>query len=913
MIKRANTYLYIILILLCLALAPAGVAGLHRQPAAPRPSLSGREVFATSSTRVDAPRSIASTDMSVESIAKNVEVVGHIGGDANAIFVQGNYVYISFGPALAIVDVSDPSHPVQRGYIVLPGMVQDIFVAGSYAYIAANDAGLRVVDISDPNTPKEVGAYDTPRAALRLAVEGSYGYVILSACRPDSANFCSRGLTIMSLLNPTMPVEVGSYDTEWLDTKDVVVAGHYAYIANSTGLTTIDISNPAAPTLVGSTLLDEGAFVDQIAVSGSYVYLGGDKLWIISISNPAKPIKVGTYNSPAAGIAVVDRFAYITDEGLSVVNISKPSKPMKVGFYATPGENRRVAVAGNYAYLAAGSKGLRVVSVANPAAPIEIGFYDPPRAHSANGVVVAGDYAYVIDVQFVQGNRYGTLHLVDISNPAHPVIKGFYDKLEEPQDVAVVGSYAYIADGGRGLRVIDVSNPAAPAEVGFLDTPGDAQSVTIAGQYAYVAAGSLQIIDISNPSAPVAVALSNIPAVDVAVVDQRAYIAAGSEGLRIVDVSEPAAPREVGAYSILQGAASQVVVAAGYAYLSWGNCVVGANYVLCWGGVEVVSIANPTPIRVGSYFGDSWALGMTIVGSHVYLAHGLRGLRMIHVSIPSAPTEVGFYNTPFYARDVAAANGYLYVADTDGGLFILRASASIAGRITDVNGTPFSGVSLVADPNLTTTSDTAGNYMFPKLSPGTHTLRPALSGYAFYPPSSTITIPPDAIQNFTILPAPVSITLRPNVGTNLTYTDTQGLPTILTFPAGAVTQTTSLTVTPTLGGQRPGYAFAGHAFDLTASQTGAIVPNFSFSQPVTATIRYSDADIRVIADEQELILWQWIGSGWQDAAQSCVPAATYARDVARNTLSVGVCRSGAFALFGPTHQIYLPLAPRDRR
>jgi hypothetical protein len=162
-------------------------------------------------------------------------------------------------------------------------------------------------------------------------------------------------------------------------------------------------------------------------------------------------------------------------------------------------------------------------------------------------------------------------------------------------------------------------------------------------------------------------------------------------------------------------------------------------------------------------------------------------------------------------------------------------------------------------------------------------------------------------QNFIILPRPIAATLVAYQPTTLTFTDTQGLPTRLIFSAGAVTQTTTLTVTPTLGGQRSGLAFTGHAFELTASQAGAIVPNFSFSRPVTATLRYSDADIRVIADEQELKLWQSTGSGWQDAAQSCVPAATYARDVTSNTLSVGICRSGAFALFGPTHQVFLPV------
>ncbi len=68
-------------------------------------------------------------------------------------------------------------------------------------------------------------------------------------------------------------------------------------------------------------------------------------------------------------------------------------------------------------------------------------------------------------------------------------------------DVAVAGSYAYIADGYSGLQVIDISNPAVPAIVGSVDTPDSAVGAAVAGAYAYVADGysGLQVIDISNP------------------------------------------------------------------------------------------------------------------------------------------------------------------------------------------------------------------------------------------------------------------------------------------------------------------------------------------------------------------------------------------------------------------------------
>jgi len=122
-----------------------------------------------------------------------------------------------------------------------------------------------------------------------------------------------------------------------------------------------------------------------------------------------------------------------------------------------------------------------------------------------------------------------------------------------------------------------------------------------------------------------------------------------------------------------------------------------------------------------------------------------------------------------------------------------------------------------------------------------------------------------------------------------------------------VTQSTTLVLTPTLASGGAGFAFAGHAFELTAYQGGNPQPGFTFGAPVTATIRYSDEDVRLVTDEEQLVLSWWTGSEWQDAAQTCDPPSSYTRDLANNTLSVAICHLSLFGLFGPTHQVYLPL------
>ena len=63
---------------------------------------------------------------------------------------------------------------------------------------------------------------------------------------------------------------------------------------------------------------------------------------------------------------------------------------------------------------------------------------------------------------------------------------------------------------------------------------------------------------------------------------------------------------------------------------------------------------------------------MAVSGSFAYVVDDTAGLRVIDVSNPISPTEIGFYDTPGWAYGVAVSGNLAYVADDDGGLLILR-------------------------------------------------------------------------------------------------------------------------------------------------------------------------------------------------------------------------------------------------
>jgi hypothetical protein len=79
---------------------------------------------------------------------------------------------------------------------------------------------------------------------------------------------------------------------------------------------------------------------------------------------------------------------------------------------------------------------------------------------------------------------------------------------------------------------------------------------------------------------------------------------------------------------------------------------------------RVLNISNPaSPTEVGFYATPDYARGVAVEECYAFVADGYDGLRILNVSNPANPTEVGFYNTPGEAFGVAVGGTLAYVAD----------------------------------------------------------------------------------------------------------------------------------------------------------------------------------------------------------------------------------------------------------
>ncbi|OKH54687.1 hypothetical protein NIES2101_05820 [Calothrix sp. HK-06] len=298
------------------------------------------------------------------------------------------------------------------------------------------------------------------------------------------------------------------------------------------------------------------------------------------------------------------------------------------------------------------------------------------------GITVVGNYAYVGD-----GNK--GLSIIDISDPTKPTLVSTFDSPGYARGVSVVGNYAYVADGVPGdlgstpsLQIIDIINPKSPIFKGAYNTLISADSVTVVGNYAYVADGGagLQIIDISNPSNPVKKGEYNTlgDAQNVTLVGNLAYVAYvadvadGSAGLSIIDISNPANPSLKGTYQTSDSIYG-VTVVGNLAYVS------GAS------SLSIIDISDPTkPTKKGSYDGMEYVYGIAIDGNIAYVADNYQGVQVIDISDPTKPTLQSSYSTTDQLFDLASVGKYLYAANGGNGLQVLYKNALPTAANTNI-------------------------------------------------------------------------------------------------------------------------------------------------------------------------------------------------------------------------------------
>lgn len=290
--------------------------------------------------------------------------------DGNDVFILDNYAYLvtnngGGNPDLAIIDISNPSSPIEMGTLNLNTNVNSVFVVGNHAYLATshNSKELIIVDVSNKTAPTELSSLNLGswKNATSVFVSDNFAYLTKQAQRGGN-----RELYIIDVSNPTTPAEVGTFEVGD-DVQSVYISGNFAYLASSHNrkeLLIVDVTNKSNPTEAGSYNIPSRTNATDVFVDGTRVYLvtknnrRGSEFYILDSSDPANVTPVGSFeiNNTVNGVFVSGNLAFLAtnlnNKELVILDISDPANPVELGSANLDGNGNKLFVMGDHAYVA---------------------------------------------------------------------------------------------------------------------------------------------------------------------------------------------------------------------------------------------------------------------------------------------------------------------------------------------------------------------------------------------------------------------------------------------------------------------------------------------------------------------------------------------------------------------------------
>ena len=509
-------------------------------------------------------------------------------------------------------------------------------VSGTLLYLG-QDRIVRALDTTDPAAPVQVGlAYTLPGTIMGLAVDGTRLY---AATNGEVYIFsCANPADLQLLGITTAPSAVHA----------IAARGQALYVADGDAVLAVDVTDPALPVLAGQISIP--ATANSLDVAGSLAVVategaGQNRVYTLDLTDPLHPQIAGSVpiGGPARGVALSGRYAYATAANttllnLAVVDVLTPTAPALVTRITLTGTTSQVVAGAGYVYVTAmedASASLHVVDVLTPTQPV--------RAGTLTGVGTGLYAVWQPGTVFVADQMRGQVLSVDVSVPSAPVLAGGYGGPALARAVAWNDRYAAVADYWNGLSIIDLAAtlPRTLPEVSRVPVVDLNNGVAVSGSLVYLSSSStgLRIFDVADPSAPALLGAVHTPgaAGGVAVRGTHAYIASGDRGLTVVNAADPAHPAVQGTLTTTEWIYD---VAAGPRLDRPGEVV----YLAGAARFRIVDVTNPAlPVELGYWDTAGVNLKAAVQGAYLFLANAEFGMIVYDVSDPTSPQPVGNY------------------------------------------------------------------------------------------------------------------------------------------------------------------------------------------------------------------------------------------------------------------------------
>lgn len=394
--------------------------------------------------------------------------------------------------------------------------VNDIYIHGNYAYLAANNPSKEfiVLRISNPASITEVFSYNTPGLVGGRGIYYKNDTMYLVTFN-DSANPDFFVFDVSSV--PIIP----SPDSKDLNTDNtgVAVFENKAYVSTRTaseGLTVVNVDR-ASPTFLSEIgVFNTAARVNRVAGDGNYVYLATEhdnkEMQIVGPGATYAPfvdlLGSSNLNSDNSDVSVFGDRAYISTrtspKELKVLNIDlvSPDFLKEVGQFNAQAPVNDVVFRNSFAYLATEHDSMELEIAKPGTAPATLigPVYSKDLESDNNDVVFGNNFAFVateLTAELGKPGAYG-LTVVDVSSASTslPEVGHFSTGLSgHSNGVFRNGNFVYIAteNDSLELQIIEpmlVSEGALFSFIKSADLQSDNTDIMLYSGNAYISTRS---------------------------------------------------------------------------------------------------------------------------------------------------------------------------------------------------------------------------------------------------------------------------------------------------------------------------------------------------------------------------------------------------------------------------------------
>lgn len=546
-----------------------------------------------------------------------------IAGSPYLMELDGDLAYMTlYTGGLAIVDIGNPTAPVLLSSTAITGQAVDVAVDHGVALVTRYRAATVVLDVSDPRAPVILSEIPSIRTTMGVGFAGS----LAAICDQDGK------VSFWDVQQPASPLPLGVVTVNNREAFDVLVDGGIAYVtAGTAGLVTIDATQPESPVVTArfdtpsfaiSVEKDDGILFVTDGSAGSSSYICG--LFTFELSDPRNPEMIGhrAVMEDALQVGVDSGRACVTSRygpGMLVFEAGNPrTEPRQTGPTFSAWSYMRVAVLGGHAWVARPGNGAKyIVNTVDPTHPFIEYAFPSQFGYQTIWVDIAlqGDLACIAEGDLGSSATDSYVAIYRYAGSGAPVRISRTSVGPGIKSLAVAGN-RLIAVTDHRLHVLDITDPAAPVVRGSLALSDWSGESALLGNIALVSSGQeMLVIDVSNPANPVERSRLSLGAGASQIVPRgdTAIVCLDFTGIRFVDVSVPNTPRVIGSFDPVLRTTNAACVG----NVLYTGCFAGggALYDLSIVAYDITDLSAP---RMLGSIGDYGPTGMAIENGQIF-------------------------------------------------------------------------------------------------------------------------------------------------------------------------------------------------------------------------------------------------------------------------------------------------------